>query len=175
MKKLFHGKMMILLIVVMVLGGGGGGGFFLLPMITHSNPLASALGASETPAPTPTEPPGHKQGMMYPLTERVVNLGDTGGYRYLKIGLALEFEMPGGKELKGEAYTKAQETFAKEMASSRPIMDDVVTTVLAGKTSTDLAGLQGKETLREELKSKFSQIVGEQKLLNVYFTQFIIQ
>lgn len=177
MKKLFRGKMMILLIVMVAFGGGGGGAIFVLPKLTHSNPLASVLGSSSNPSPeaTPTEPAGHKQGMMYAMADRVVNLGDAGGYRYLKIGLTLEFEMPGGKELKGEAYTKSQTTFAAEIAPIRPVMDDIVTTVLASKTSADLSSVDGKERLRQELKSKFEDVTGEQKLLSVYFTQFIIQ
>ncbi|MDA8187411.1 MAG: flagellar basal body-associated FliL family protein [Dehalococcoidales bacterium] len=168
MKKLFSGKMVIVLVAIVALLGGASAGLFILPQF-------SPAAARSTSEPAHAKESAPEPGMMFPLKERVVNLADPGAYHYLKIEIILEFEDPDAKGLKGEAYKKRQDEFAKEMTSRRPIMDDIVTTTLAGKTSAALSSAEGKEKLREELKTKLGQVAGEHKLLNVYFTQLLIQ
>jgi len=161
----------IMVLVVVALAAGAAVGFLVLPMVSTGN-AANATGGAR-PSETAKSEANHEPGMMYPIKERVVNLADPG--RYLKIEIALEFELAEAKELKGEAYKKKQDEFAKEMTSRRPIIDDIITTVLADKTSSNLLVPEGKNKLREELKDKIGEVGGEHELLNVYFTQFIIQ
>jgi flagellar FliL protein len=175
-KRLLRGVMLIVIVAVIVVAAGAAAIFFVLPTFNAGQP-SSAAGAEGAPAGEgehAREAHG-EPGMMYPLKERVLNLSDTGRAHYLKIELVLEFDLPEAARLKGEAYKKRQDEFIKEMASRRPIMDDIVTTVLTGKTSTVLATADGKEQLRDELKAKLGAVAGEHSLLNVYFTQFIVQ
>lgn len=177
MNNLNKGSIVVVLVVVIALLGGVLAGFVIFPLVSSDGRTAAALGAS---VPSSHEPVANKEavqqpGIMYPLKERVVNLGDTNGLRYLKIEVVLEFEVPDAKGLKGEAYKKRQDDFIREMSSRRPIMDDIVTMILAGKTSASLSTVEGKEQLREELKNKLAEATGEHKLINVYLTQFIIQ
>lgn len=156
---------------------GVGAAFLVLPGLAPIIGIGSAMDAGKEPSPAAakSEEGSHGPGMMYPMKERIINLADSGAFHYLKIELALEFDLPEAKGLTGDAYKKSQEEFIKTMASRRPILDDIVTTTMASKTSASLATSEGKETLREELKSRFGGVVGEHKLVTVYFTQFIVQ
>lgn len=176
-KMLISRKKLIVVFAAVVLLVGASAAFFLVPQLFGSAGIASALGSDAHPNPAGerVEATSPEPGMMYPMTERVVNIANGGGLHYIKIELALEFDLPDAKNLKGEAYKKRQDEFIREMAGRRPIMDDVVTTVLASKTMSSISTLEGKEALRDDLKNRFSQVAGEQKLMNVYFTQFIVQ
>jgi flagellar FliL protein len=152
-------------------------GFFALQIGLFPSGTVSAFGfgtgaaSQKTPAsPTPAGP-----GIMYQMDDRIVNLIDASGLRYLKIGLTLEFDLPDARGLTGDAYKARQDQLAKDIASRLPIMDDAVTTILASKSWTSISSPGGKESLREELRAKLGDITGDYKLVNVYFTQFVIQ
>jgi flagellar protein FliL len=175
MKKLFKNKKILLILVGVLLIGGIGGTTFMMPKYS---PLVMfglvKAQAAELTTPTPTPLP--QPGMMYDLSERVFNLGDPGGMRYAKIQIVIEFERPkAAVGLKGEALKKAEETFAVDMSGRRPMMDDILTTVIGNKTSVELSTPEGKEKLRQELMTQLADVSGEDELLSVYFTQFIIQ
>ncbi|MCL5025288.1 MAG: flagellar basal body-associated FliL family protein [Chloroflexi bacterium] len=175
--KLTFGKMIIVIVLVVALLGGGVGGLYLIQRFSL---LGGTASAQEAGTPSAAESGQAKAaspgpGMMLPMKERVINLADSGGFQYVKIELALEFDLPDARNLKGDAYKKRQDEFIKEMASRRPVMEDIITMSLSSKTSDMLIKAEGKQQLRDELKSKLSGVVGEHKLTNVYFTQFIIQ
>ncbi len=177
MKKLFGGRKLIIVIVGVVLVVVAGVAVFAVPTLTGTPMVALGAAAKAPPSSTPTPEPAHVlgPGMMYSMKERIVNLSDQGGFRYLKSAVVLEFDLPDARNLKAEAYKKRQETFAIELASSQPKLDDILTTTLGSKASLVLNTPEGKESLRQELKARFSEVVAEFKLVNVYFTQFIIQ
>lgn len=178
MKNLVGGKIALLITVVAAsLLSTTVAGLFIVPTLAPTVGAANAFGTGIRPTlePTPVKEQHPQPGMMYPFKERIVNLTDPGGIHFLKIELALEYDLPDLKGAKAEAYKKRQEEFIKEMASRKPILDDVITTILAGKTWSSLLSAEGKENLREELKATLAEASGEHKLLNVYFTQFVIQ
>ncbi len=113
--------------------------------------------------------------VMYPLKERVFNLADPGGGRYIKLEVVIEFEDPAAAGLKGEAYLKHQEEFARELAPVKPRLDDILLTTVSSRTSLELLRPEGKEALRSDLKTKFGQVVHEPKVRDVFFAQFVIQ
>ncbi len=182
MKKLLRAKKMIIITVASVLVIGIGGVFFAVPMLTGSPMIVVSADAHSPVGGSPTREPEHgskdatpEPGLMYPLKERIVNLADTGGFHYLKTAVVLEFDLPDARNLKGEAYKKRQEEFGKDLSSRQPKLDDILTTILGTRTAALLNTAEGKEKLREELKTRFAEVVREHKLVNVYFTQFIIQ
>jgi flagellar FliL protein len=113
--------------------------------------------------------------VMYSLKERVFNLADPGGGRYIKLEVVIEFDDPTAAGLKGEAYLKRQEELARELAPVKPRLDDVLLTTVTSRTSAELLRPEGKEALRSELKTKFGQVVHEPKVRDVFFAQFVIQ
>ncbi len=113
--------------------------------------------------------------IIFHMTDRVVNLADPGGFRYLKVGVSLEFASDDEKDLQGEAYKKKQDEFAKKLVNRKDKLDDAVMTVLSSHSAAELVTPTGKESLRTELKERVGPMVQPEQLLNVYFTQFIIQ
>jgi flagellar FliL protein len=127
-------------------------------------------------------PPGGAAGaeaphgsVTYSLKERVFNLADPGGGRYIKLEVVIEFDDPTAAGLKGEAYLKRQEEFGRELAPVKARLDDVLLTTVTSRTSAELLRPEGKEALRSELKTKFGQVVHEPKVRDVFFAQFVIQ
>jgi flagellar FliL protein len=123
-------------------------------------------------ASAPAAPHG---SVMYSLKERVFNLADPGGGRYIKLEVVIEFDDPAAAGLKGEAYLKRQEELARELAPVKARLDDVLLTTVTSRTSAELLRPEGKEALRSELKTKFGQVVHEPKVRDVFFAQFVIQ
>lgn len=112
----------------------------------------------------------------FSTNERIVNLADPGGHRYLRIEVVLEFpwtEQGGGNE--GDDHKNAQGGIAEYLANRMPAIEHALTMMLSSRTVAEVASTEGKEALREDLKQRLGEIIGEPQIKNVYFTQFIIQ
>jgi flagellar FliL protein len=132
-------------------------------------PAAEARAAAEKAKPPVT--------VMYPTKERVVNLTDKATTRYLKVSLTLEFIDSKLKDPpKGEAIKLQQDEFAKDLSGYSAVIDDALVTTLSSKSSSDLLKPDGKEALKSELMDRVNHSLhDEEKVVNVYFTSFIIQ
>ena len=132
-------------------------------------PMAAAREAAERARPPVT--------VMYPTKERVVNLMDKSTPRYLKVQLTLEFIDTKVKEPPhGDAVKAQQDDFAKDMSGYSAVIEDALTTTLSSKSSTDLLKPEGKDELKQELIDHVNRALhDEEKVVNVYFTSFIIQ
>ena len=132
-------------------------------------PAAEARAAAEKAKPPVT--------VMYTTKERVVNLTDKGSAKYLKVSLTLEFIDSKLKDPpKGAAVTTQQTDFAAEMAPYSAVIDDALVTTLSAKGSGDLLKLDGKDQLKGDLINNVNHALhDEEKVVNVYFTSFIIQ
>jgi flagellar FliL protein len=132
-------------------------------------PAAEARAAAEKAKPPVT--------VMYTTKERVVNLTDKAASKYLKVALTLEFIDSKVKDPpKGEGVKAQQDEFAKEMSGHSAIIDDALVTTLSSKASSELLRPDGKEQLKTELIEKVNHALhDEEKVVNVYFTSFIIQ
>lgn len=157
-------KWVLLLLLLIALGAGG---FFAYqhfmagtktpePVVQGETSADASADNGEVPAadgePVPTQ--------MLALPAFVVNLADPLGRRYLKISLEIE--------LKNQA---AVEVTTKAM----PKIKDGLLLLLSSKTYADLSSMEDKIVLKNEILSRLGQIVGNGKVLNVYFTDFIIQ
>jgi flagellar FliL protein len=114
---------------------------------------------------------------MYTTKERIVNLTDKATTKYLKVSLTLEFIDSKLKDPpKGPAVLVQQTEFAAEMSGHTAVIDDALVTTLSSKSSSDLLKTDGKDTLKNELMDKVNHALhDEEKVVNVYFTSFIIQ
>src|SRR3954452_20213671 len=132
-------------------------------------PAAEARAAAEKAKPPVT--------VMYPTKERVVNLTDKSSSRYLKVALTLEFIDAKVKDPpKGEAIKLQQDEFAKDLSGYSAVIDDALVTTLSSKSSSDLLKPDGKEALKNELMDRVNPALhDDEKVVNVYFTSFIIQ
>ena len=132
-------------------------------------PAAEARAAAEKAKPPVT--------VMYPTKERVVNLTDKSASKYLKVAMTLEFIDSKMKDPpKGAEVTAQQTAFAADMAPYSAIIDDALVTTLSAKSSNDLLKADGKEQLKTDLINNVNHALhDEEKVVNVYFTSFIIQ
>ncbi len=132
-------------------------------------PAAEARAALEKAKPPVT--------VMFSAKERVVNLTDKTATKYLKVALTLEFIDSKLKDPpKGPAVAAQQTDFAAEMAPYSAIIDDALVTTLSSKSSSDLLKVDGKDQLKNDLINNVNHALrDEEKVVNVYFTSFIIQ
>jgi flagellar FliL protein len=123
------------------------------------------------------DPAEGQHGPMVALEERVVNLLTGGDYRYVKIGVTVELrpEAASFYELKGEARVAAEHELEKEYEAVMPLMHDAVGRTLGARTSNELGTPEGREALKTEIHAAMAEILGEHEVLNVYFTDLVMQ
>lgn len=176
MKALSKGK-----IILMVLGLLLGAGVALGATLAFGETLGITSKPGETKIKYVEKP---KVGMMLPMRERIVNLADPGVMRYLKVTITLEFADHSGKALPtGEKYVEKQAEMKKELAGTFPLIEDELTAILTSRTSAELMAPEGKQRLRDEIKSRLNRAFEKQahdpkerqEILSVYFSDFIIQ
>ena len=160
------------------------------PQQQHLQPLQPPTPVPVATVP-PLQPPG--PGIMYQLGTKIVNLADPGGLRYLQTSIVLELHPElnaylaaqdaatgtatasgaesGGHGAGGEADTAA----LSALDARRPIIDDVVMTTLSSKRYSDVSTIKGKQTLKEELIAAINKALGVPGVLNIYFTEFVVQ
>jgi flagellar protein FliL len=174
--KLLKGKIVLLALGLAV---GAGGVFGAAAALGDGLPFGKPAAAAAVRKVAPVRKAADEQeaGIMYPLKERIVNLADPGVSRYLKTTVVLEMADTSGKPLpRGEEYKKKQDELVKGMKAHAPIVEDKVTTMLSAKTAAELMTLEGKQRLKEELKAGLNRaLAGNEEVLAVYFSDFIIQ
>ncbi|PKN40224.1 MAG: flagellar basal body protein FliL [Deltaproteobacteria bacterium HGW-Deltaproteobacteria-18] len=153
------GKLKLIIIVLLVLGVLGGGGFaawkfFLQPKAEGSAENATAEGAGEQKAEAE---PG---GQLVTLDSFVVNLSDPMGRRYLKTTLDVEV---------------ANAAAAAELTAAMPKVKDTLLLLLSSKSFADISSMDKKIELKNDIVSRLNQIIGKNKVHNVYFTEFVVQ
>ncbi|MCL5256773.1 MAG: flagellar basal body-associated FliL family protein [Chloroflexi bacterium] len=171
------GKFKLVIIAVGLLVAMGAGYFFAAPIVLGKSSGLPLITAAAKGAAQDTPTPEAVAGITYSSQERVFNLADQDSFRYLKAQIVIEFELPGVNpdSLVGEAYTQKQAEFQSEHVAELPRIEDAITSVLTSKTSQELITSDGKEKLKTELKSVIGGIIKENKVRDIYFTQFIIQ
>lgn len=144
----------------------------------------------------------HRFGPTYIIKDRIVNLADPGGRRYMRFSVAIEFEPhavtsapPHQREVGGNQlvlYVPEEDSqelqpvaggavdpdkqFQKDIKKYAPAMEDVVTTVLSSKTYDEIRSPEGKESAKKEIKARIQAVLGDaEHVTNVYFTDFVVQ
>lgn len=100
-------------------------------------------------------------GALADLQEIIVTLaGDSARPRYLRLGISLEMSDP---------------AYVAEVEAKRPQLRDAVIMALSDKTAAMLGTPDGKKRLREEIHRRASEKLPEGALLNVYFSDLVVQ
>jgi len=89
-----------------------------------------------------------------------VNLSGSNGRRYLKVKINLDAKDGGVKKL--------------IEAKSIQIKDRLIS-ILSSKTLEDIEGLEAQENLRKEVKDAVDVVLKAEGVLQVYFTEFVVQ
>jgi flagellar FliL protein len=122
----------------------------------HGEPAAAPADGHGAPADGHGKPAPAQSNVAIPTF--VVNLADPSGRRYLK--LSMDLEVKGGPEAVQGSMSKIR---------------DALLMLLSSKTVEELAGIEGKITLRKEVGDRINQVLGKPVVLRVYFTDFVIQ
>ncbi len=93
----------------------------------------------------------------------VVNLADEDGRTYLRLGIDLGVSKAPGKAEKETSI------------SALPVARDAILSVLLATRSEDLAGVEGKQKLKERLLQSLAQKAPEVGVQEVYLTEFLLQ
>ena len=101
-----------------------------------------------------------EMGPIYPLDTFIVNLLGGKGKNYLKAKVELEMDSAKLKE---------------EVDKRLPQIRDGILTLLSSKTHDDIKSLEGKFQLRAEIISMLNQYLKTGKIVNIYFTDLIVQ
>jgi flagellar protein FliL len=145
----------IILIVVIALVAAGAAGAGVWFFMSKRAPSTSAQ-AAPPPPPAP---------LFFPLESMTVNLqSDDGQQHFLRVGLTLKL---------GDAATQA------ELTEHMPEVRSHILLALSNKHPDDLAPLEGKRALADELKTLIEQ-PGEKgsapiHVQDVLFTEFVVQ
>lgn len=171
----------ILAILLMTFGGAGLGAYWWFYMREPAGSVSDQT-AEEIRGPATTEQDGSPDqsknqqalhntrierqtdlprsgGIVLPLPPVTVNLADPNGRRYLKLGMEVEVNSDVANELK---------------ANNARIRDSIIM-LLAGKTYGEVASPDGKVLLKAEIAARLNQILGAQRVVRVYLTDFVVQ
>jgi flagellar FliL protein len=123
------------------------------------------------------DPGEGEHGPMIALEDRVVNLAKGGDFRYVKVGLTVEVrpESADFYKLKGEPRVVAEKELEKVYEAVMPLMYDAVGRTVGAKTSEELGTPEGREALKTEVHTAMAEIFGEKEVLDVYFTDLVMQ
>ena len=130
---------------------------------------------------TPKIPdPGTGQfGPMLALDDKVINLSlaTPGGYKYAKIGVTIELRPTSASfyELHGADRTKQETTELASYTDAVPLLTDAVGTVVSAHDSAFLTSADGRAKLKAELLAAVRKILGDEDVINVFFTDFVMQ
>jgi flagellar basal body-associated protein FliL len=123
--------------------------------------------------------PGPGQfGAMLALDTRVINLTpSTGGYKLAKVGVTIELrpDSAGFYDLHGAERTKAEKTITEKYTDVVPVLFDALGSVISAHTSGQLNTTDGRNEVKGELLEAVRGIIGEDEVLHVYFTDFVMQ
>lgn len=179
-KRVLRRRLLLLIVPLVLLVAGAGflffGGAGAAPFVLNIviNQPATDVGSAQA----------KEHHLTLSLGERVVNLADPGGYRYLKAEIVVEVAVDqktyerlhsasgGGGHGGGSGNT---DPLRVELEHSWPKIQDTLTMVLTSKTVDDVSTPEGKERLKAELAQQLQPAFGAYQITDVYLTQFIIQ
>jgi len=75
----------------------------------------------------------------------------------------------------GSVFRRAQIEFNQEVEDSLPIINDSLISELSSKTFEEVYTAEGKEQIREEIVTLLNEKLADHHIMNVYFTEFVVQ
>jgi flagellar protein FliL len=139
-------------LLILLIAGGGSAAYFL-----------GGLAGSKPPD---TELSGHNSQMIEPLgpllkmEDFVVNIMQTDTTRFLKMGITLE--------------TKNKES-SDRIKNRMPQITDAVLLLVGNKQFDQIKDLQGKLQLKADLLAQINSLIGKDEVIDIFFTDFVVQ
>jgi len=138
-------KMLIIIILAVVLLGGVGAGAYFKFMKASGD------------APEEKKP---EEISFYEMDTLMVNLADQGGKRFLKASIKFKLNSTAvGEECKAHTFQ----------------IKDLVLMLLSSKESEEIFSKEDKIQLKKQILEAVNQVLTKGEVLDVYFTDFLIQ
>jgi len=150
-------KLMFLLItILLILTIGLTAGFFMMwnKLSAMTIPGHTATGGQNLQAQA------EKPGPLFSLDTFIVNLSDEGRSRYLRVTMDLEL---------------AESTDAGQLKDRLSQIRDSILMILPSKHFEEIAGMEGKMALRNEIMAKLNSLFTKNVVTNIFFTEFVVQ
>ena len=113
------------------------------------------------------------------MKDRIVNLADPGGRRYLRFSTAIEFAPPeaaGDRAAQSAPAKDADKDFQSGVRKFTPLIEDAVVAVLSSKAHEEVRTTEGREQSKREIRARVQAGIGAAPTVtNVYFTEFVVQ
>jgi flagellar basal body-associated protein FliL len=156
-----------ILILGIPLGLAAAGGFVFMQM-----------SAAKAPTTVP-DPAADQHGAMLALNDTVINLSvdSAGSYKYAKIGVTIEMRPAAASfySLHATERTKEETTELGAYTDAIPLLQDAVGTTVASHDSTTLTTAAGRSALKAELLVSARKILGDSNVIDVFFTDLVMQ
>jgi flagellar basal body-associated protein FliL len=162
-----HGRRAILVLGV-PLGLAAAGAFVFVQM-----------SASAVVPPVPDPGPGER-GPMLALESRVINLANStqsGAFKYAKVAVTIELRPDDASfyKLDPEARAKQEKTETDAVSEDVPALLDALGSVVSSHDSATLNSIDGRANLKAELLEATRKVLGDKKVIDIYFTDFVMQ
>jgi flagellar basal body-associated protein FliL len=137
------------------------------------------MSAGPKTPPVVSDPSQGQFGPMLALDDKVINLSQTtpGGYKYAKIGVTIELRPTASSfyGLHGTERTKQETTELAAYTDAVPLLIDAVGTTVASHDSSTLTTAAGRSALKAELLVSARKILGDTDVIDVFFTDLVMQ
>ncbi len=152
-------KLIIIGVVILVLGVGA---------FVMKDTIMGMIGMGEPATDEPVEElsaqekaaePGF-QGEMSSVAPFVANLNDPLGKRYIKLGLEVEL---------------IDKVAVEDFTKSEIKIKNMLLILLGSKKPQEMLGPKNQILLQQEIVDRINQIIGEGKVLHIYFSSYILQ
>lgn len=113
-------------------------------------------------------------GPTFTVTDRIVNLADPGGRRYLRYTVALELAPhEGAKPVPAKDADKA---FQARMKKYGYAIEETVVLVLSSTTYAEITSPAGKDAAKRAIKDRVQELLGDaEHVTNVYVPELVAQ
>jgi flagellar basal body-associated protein FliL len=199
---------LVVAVLLVVVGGVGRPTSSAAEAARSGAPVAAAAGRTPTRAAGTAAAAGahaadSRFGPTYVVKDRIVNLADPGGRRYLRFSVTIQFELPpeasaprstgsGGYQLMvyepeldaGAAVDQPvtgggkdpDKEFQTQIKPYSAAIEDAITSVLSAKTYDEIRSNEGKEQVKREIKDRVQRIVLDKyTVTDVFLTDFVVQ
>jgi flagellar FliL protein len=155
-------KMTIIIAIVcfVFMGIMGTGLFIMWSKLSSLDRIVNPVTEEESEDVKEEEEDEDKVGPIYALDTFIANLADEGGKRYIRVTINLELK----------------DTVVKEELDKRlPQIRDAILMLLPTKKHEDIQDIEGKIVLRKEIIERLNSLFKEDRIANLYFTEFVVQ
>ena len=151
-------QMMVIPLALMAMVGGGFVTFSQYPVVSRvvgGGGSDEAAEQGEAPRAEPVE-----YGAFHQFEGFTVNAAGSGGARFLMVNIGVEAQ---------------KEATLEELKSREIVVRDTIIKLLSVRTAEELARIETRHELKEQVRSAFNGILSKGSVDRVYFTQYVLQ